>query len=555
VLPRPLTKNVFDVPIWVWLVGLLPWIWTVPMNQLFWDDWAISASAGLDAQLQFWRYQAKHPMNPYVYSALLPLGPWAFHLLVIAASVVMARSLQVILFATRLVEPKVAAWAGPIALSLPVVHARVSIATFEYSIAIAALLCAWALLLRHEGTLRELWAALLLIFSVGVPSLAIVFPIIWMTTILQRSSYRLSRRSLTAALRFLYVPLIPVLYSAVFQFVLNTKNKFRMSRDGLIDFNNDFLRLILVATVVLLIVRRFGPTWFSFSWRLAVGVFAAYVALFPYFAVGYKPLFDFMPWKMRSDVKEVAIPRLAYVGLSLLVIATLVFFVTTRGLQRRLSGLTIPVILAAVFFGSATAVLGPMDWESRHWLIAWPALAALFTIALAGLRDHVRRPAAIATLVVFALSTSLISSEYVVDSMKQRAIIQAVRQEAEQLQVRSTADGGYTVLVYFVNSPNKLNARFRKLRPYEWWGLIAKGLNVDPQKLKMLEPEDFDLLVRHLTCASPVSVLQVEPEITSSRMSALSRLKVDVELHGRLIQLCNTRVRFGWPRDPLVRPS
>ncbi|MFM7083032.1 MAG: hypothetical protein ACKOYI_13960, partial [Actinomycetota bacterium] len=63
------------------------------MNQLSWDDWAISANRGLADQFQFWSSQAKHPVNPFLYALLLPLGAWAFHALIFIAAVVMAGTL------------------------------------------------------------------------------------------------------------------------------------------------------------------------------------------------------------------------------------------------------------------------------------------------------------------------------------------------------------------------------------------------------------------------------------------------------------------------------
>ncbi|MFN9957954.1 MAG: hypothetical protein ACK55I_33025, partial [bacterium] len=66
-------------------------------------------------------------------------------------------------------------------------------------------------------------------------------------------------------------------------------------------------------------------------------------------------------------------------------------------------------------------------------------------------------------VVVLTAATALISAEYYVDSLKQEAIIEQVKQDVQDLD-------GRTVLVS--EFKNKLNARERTYRVGEWSGIV-----------------------------------------------------------------------------------
>jgi len=50
-----------------WMLALLPWIWIIPFNQYFWDDWAIAENLGWQDQIEYWSSGAKHFGNPVVF--------------------------------------------------------------------------------------------------------------------------------------------------------------------------------------------------------------------------------------------------------------------------------------------------------------------------------------------------------------------------------------------------------------------------------------------------------------------------------------------------------
>jgi len=538
------------MPVWTWMAAAVPWIWVIPMNQLSWDDWAISANRGLADQFQFWSSQAKHPVNPFLYTLLLPLGAWAFHALIFIAAVVMAGTLPGLIANTRFTDVGLARWAAPFALVMPVFHARFSIATFEYSVALAALLVAWQQLLRDQRKWRLAIAVTLLVFAVGVPSLAIVYPLIYFTVSLRDNGHRFSASLWKALATRAYIVIVPLGYALVFQRLLNTRNKFRISRDGLIDFNNDLIRLVVVLAVLLLIVFRFKRRLLGSCWRIGLAILLSYLALFPYFAVGYKPLFDFMPWKMREAVREVAVQRLLIALFVLTLLSVVVFLLIERSMSIGLGSFGILGVLAAIVLGASTAVLGPMDWDSRHWLIAWPGLALLFVALLRPVDAHQRRAVGMIIFTVLAASSTWISGEYVVDSLKQRAIVDAVGREfvEQDLPDLRKADLAF-VVVEFTDRTQALNARFRKYRPYEWWGMVADGLNVPPERLKLLEREDLGV-GRRKVCRVRREGVIITPVVQSTYLETLLSLRATVKLQPRTITLCDPRVEYGWPRDP-----
>ena len=119
--------------------------------------------------------------------------------------------------------------------------------------------------------------------------------------------------------------------------------------------------------------------------------------------------------------------------------------------------------------------VGPLEWDSRLQLL-WPLGLALLAIALiyfvpVGLRQK----NVTLLVVVLTAATALISSEYYVDSLKQEAIIEQVKQDVQDLD-------GRTVLVS--EFKNKLNARDRTYRVGEWSGIVNKALIGDYNVVK-----------------------------------------------------------------------
>ena len=532
------------------MIGALPWAWIIPFNQWFWDDWLTAPLTGWREQIDRWDGGAKHYLNPVVYFLLVPLGPWSFQVLTLLGALVVAIALSQIISKTPGISSTIAIWTGPFCLVLPVFHARFSAAVLEYMTCLAALLLAWSILLRSSKRRRWLFSIPLLIYAIGVPSLAILIPLAWAHVIHHDRST--APRISWSRLAFKYSPIvgIPFVYALIFQFLLNSRNRYQISVGALIEFARGLLVLLVGNAIVLLLVRirqRQIPKGWYWILGLATG---AYCALFPYFAVGYNPLADFLPWRMRESVISSALIRLPVVLTLLICTAVVTFVVAERQFRSRSLMRAMPIMMTVALFGVIMVILGPMDWESRHWIIAWPVLAVLFAVLVDRFTSKDQVPTFIAVFSTLLLSTVMISSEYLVDVFKQDSIIaQSERELASEIRFASSQDERIVVVMVEDESTNSLNARNRSYRPYEWWGLISRGLGIDPEQLVLLTSKDLETQGNESCIESPIFANVIHPKVKSSWTQALFERRVRIELNPRPMTLCSIQVIDGWPRS------
>lgn len=496
---------------------------------------------GWQDQIEYWESGAKHFGNPLVYFVLLPIGPWVFHTLIIASSVLGAFSLSQVVSKIPIANELCVRWSGPLFLVIPVFHARFSIATMEYSLALTALLSAWALLVNKRILIAKISAIALLIYAIGVPSLAIMFPFIWLHMTWLTKNPESFRKSFVNGLKNLYVLTIPGLFAIFFMKVINTEGKYRASRDGLIDWSNDFIRFFLVTVIFVALVYRLGKRHLT-SWLIvSVTLHLIYLSLFPYFAVGYKPLYDLQPWTMRDDLRDEFLLRLI---LPLLILGFV--FLATYACHKHwtLKKLGIYEILLFSFvtiFAAMSIGFGPMDWESRHWLVAWPTLV-VFAISIASRANQILQKSLFAAMFsVFLISSVLISGEYFVDTLKQRALVSLAEEELDGFFRTNSAESPL-ILLKTVESTEKLNARFRSYRTYEWQGIISHGLNGLSRPVVILP---IDVFRKNLAveCPHPIEAVLIEPKVRSSVFSALTQFKVDATFSPSKIELCFSQIR------------
>lgn len=524
-----------------WLLGLLPWVWIIPFNQYFWDDWAIAPNLGWQDQTDYWELGAKHFGNPLVYFLLLPIGPWIFHTLIIASSVFGAFSLSQVVSKIPIANELCVRWSGPLFLVIPVFHARFSIATMEYSLALTALLSAWALLVNKRTLIAKISAIALLIYAIGVPSLAIMFPFIWLHMTWLTKNSKSFRENFINGLKSSYVLTIPGLFAIFFMKIINTEGKYRASRDGLIDWSNDFIRFFLVTVIFIALVYRFRKRYLT-SWLIvSVTLHLIYLALFPYFAVGYKPLYDFQPWTMRDDLRDEFFLRLTLFFL-LSAVVFVVSYLCRQQLALRKLGIFETLLFSFVTIFAAMSIgFGPMDWESRHWLVAWPTLV-VFAISIASRANQILQKSLFpAMFTVFLVSSVLISGEYFVDTLKQRALVSLAEEELDGFFRTNSAESPL-ILLKTAESTEKLNARFRSYRSYEWQGIISHGLNRLSRPVVILPIDGFrkNLAVE---CPYPIEAILIEPKVRASVFAALTQFKVDATFSPSKIELCFSQIR------------
>jgi hypothetical protein len=524
-----------------WLLGLLPWVWIIPFNQYFWDDWAIAPNLGWQDQTDYWELGAKHFGNPLVYFLLLPIGPWIFHTLIIAASVLGAFSLSQVVSKIPIANELCVRWSGPLFLVIPVFHARFSIATMEYSLALTALLSAWALLVNKRTLIAKISAIALLIYAIGVPSLAIMFPFIWLHMTWLTKNPKSFRENFVNGLKSSYVLTIPGLFAIFFMKAINTEGKYRASRDGLIDWSNDFIRFFLVTAIFIALVYRFRKRHLT-SWLIvSVTLHLIYLALFPYFAVGYKPLYDFQPWTMRDDLRDEFFLRLTFFFLVSAIVFVVSYLCRQQLAFRKLGIFETLSFSFVTIFAAMSIGFGPMDWESRHWLVAWPTLV-VFAISMASRANQILQKSLFAAMfTVFLVSSVLISGEYFVDTLKQRALVGLAEEELAGFFRTNSAESPL-ILLKTAESTEKLNARFRSYRSYEWQGIISHGLNrlSRPVVLRSIDVFRKNLA---LECPYPIQAVLIEPKVRTSVFVALTQFKVDATFSPTKIELCFSQIR------------
>jgi hypothetical protein len=541
----------FSLPIaglsaWVWAVGLIPWIWIIPFNQYFWDDWLTAPLTGWDEQVLRWGGWGKHYLNPVIYFLVLPIGPWAFHVLMVLSITVTAVCLSRVTSHFRFIPNELAPWSGVFILLLPVFHARFAAAVIEYCLAMAALVLAWAILLEKRTWPWRLTSFLLLVFAIGVPSLAIIYPLIWLHIALGVEVRSDLSGFLRRGLRASPILLIPICYVPIFQLFVNTRSRYLSASGAITEFSRGLAIAVLVVGAALGYVWSYHQTMFrKWCWIAATGLFC-YVAMFPYFAVGYNPLQDFLPWRIRKEVLDGLFASALLAIVTLLAVAVIVYWFFVRRKLGQFSFASMSLVLFSILFSAGMIVLGPMDWESRHWLVAWPALAVFIPTTLAVFRKTRWKSLLLFQLSIFFVASVAISSEYLVDSLKQKAMVREFHRTLLG-QVPLVAVHGVThVIVIETNQTSRrLDARRRGYPSYEWKGLLASGLGVSPKTLRVLNSKDLER-EENQNCLEPFNAMLVEPTVVSSRLEALFQMRVDISVTAKPIQICSLVENDGW---------
>lgn len=534
---RLLNRSFSEAPVWSWLLAVLPWMVMIPLNQLFWDDWVTAPLTGWEQQLVRWEGGAKHYANPVMYFLLLPIGQWFSQSLVLVAAIIGAIAFSRVVQSTFLRGTIAANWSGPIFLAIPVFHARFSSATLEYTFALTATVCAWALLVGGASAKRQISSAVLLVYAIGVPTLAVINLVMFVHLVSGRAGGSSSRVWTKSGLRYLHVLLIPAGYAFVFQFVLNSGGRYGFSMGATLEYLRGLL-VVSAALVLLALVIRVSRRDVRLELgQMAFAAAAPYLALGSYFAVGYNPVADFLPWRARAVVIDGLPVRLMAVTLSLFVVGLISYLIATRVASSRASisdlGLAIPMV-----FSTLMVVLGPMDWESRHWLVAWPALAWFFIVLLGSYSNSGQRKLVVASFFVLLFATASISSEFVVDSLKQRAL---GREFAVQLGPRlaDLADSGEPLVVILKtdSAAMELNARYRGYRKSEWLGLIATSLKVPYSRVEIIELDSDSNSTGVCSMVSPA--VEIFPGVTTQWIESLVQFRVGVSLAVRDVMLCD----------------
>jgi hypothetical protein len=551
VIPSILKRKISGAPSWAWLLGLVPWVWVIPMNQRFWDDWMFVTPKDFDWHLRYWLTEgAKHYLDPFVMPAIYGVGLWFIHGLTLVCTCVMAWYFSKVFQKLCWFPQESLAWFGPLFMVIPVNHARLSGATFEYTASLALASAAWFLLLNHRGILAHLSAGLLLALAVGVPSTAVLFPFIFVSTVLVHSRTEAKRLAPREFFRYSYVLVIPLAYSVIYSRLLNSSAKYRVSLGGIKAFLLGFLGILALVVIVLAIVllqtRRISQP----IWAATLALLTCYVCLLPYLAVGINPLASFLPWRLGDEALNGLATRTLT---SFVILSLIVLLLEWIQLARTNGGSQESHWLALVLFAGLCLVVitfGPRDWESRHWLVAWPLIVVVVLLLVTVVAPKSQQVLAQKVFLVALLATSLISSEYYVDSLKQKSLVGAVRRELLPLAANNQImTDPLIVIVEGTPTSRNLDARARFYRSHEWWGIVTIGLASERINLWVLERDDL-AQGDETGCAQPYSAVKLFPRVNTSKWEALAQGSVDVTLTPQVVdRVCVSTIRAGWPRD------
>jgi len=525
------------------------------MNSYFFDDWGTAPLRSWHDHVERWQGYGKHYLNPVMYFLLTPFGPWIFHLLMVVSIVTIATSLAAIVSKTNLLSPGLNKWVGPMCLALPVFDARFASSVLEYCLALAATLLAWRIFLDRRSYAREALAVGLLVYAIGVPSLALLFGLMWGHLVIRQVSTQGVKRVIYSCLRFVIILIIPIAYVPVFKVFVNSSDRFGAAFGGVGTFLRGLLVLAALEVAALLILWYRSQRNFR-SWVIAVGFStAAYCAFFPYYAVGYSPFEHLFIWRDNRPEYWMSWMAVPITGSLLLVIwLTVVLVRARRGfLEAILGGLHVMVFV--IVFGTSAYALGPFGWESRHYLMFWP-LATIFVLALIATSRQVHQQTlALASFAVLLVATLGVASEYFVDSILQKSLVSAIATKLNP--VPAAVEGiSYVIIIEPSSETAGLYARSRGADANEWRGLIAKGLKVEPWSMRLLHPEDFARQANR-SCLEPVAATYLRPEALSSRLEVLTSLRVRFNLNARTVLMCDVSENYPWwsNRSPLADRS
>ena len=173
-------------------------------------------------------------------------------------------------------------------------------------------------------------------------------------------------------------------------------------------------------------------------------------------------------------------------------------------------------LLAAIF-----AVVGPLDWDSRLWILTIPGFAILFyALNLTGTSK-----APIGLIVILFIANTLISSEYFLDLQKQTAFMNAIAlNQDSSSRIELGNKNELTIYVDRTQYSKNDTARDRAYRQYEFSGPISKMTGIPYSRLSIQFDNSELPFVRY--CSSKPEVNILIPIIESESLRSIFELKL-----------------------------
>jgi hypothetical protein len=141
----------------------------------------------------------------------------------------------------------------------------------------------------------------------------------------------------------------------------------------------------------------------------------------------------------------------------------------------------------------------------------------------------------------------MISSEYLVDSLKQKELIRAVHDDLRTSAQPVNETSEVVAVVVDASMFNRvLDARFRGYASYEWKALIARGLHLSVKDLRVINKAD----VGGGVCDESYRAILIHPQVENTRVNALINWRVRIKLNAEQLLVCSIDESDGWGGSP-----
>ncbi len=399
---------------WVSAIVLytMSWGWSLLRpNTFYWDDWTVYFDKPLNNGIKTLDVMGGAPWGGLIEFLLLNLGVWAVTLATFFVFMACSLFAYLILRQGLVFEDSNVRLIVLLFLIVPVNHARIAIAIFDYTSSYFLFFWGWFVLVRFKSIKGFVVACLILFLSFKTHS-------------------------------FLFFVLLPFLH-----FVWLNKTE-------LLDFkklNRQYLQIAVIAALpVLYIVSRssFWPP--AESWKdyqqptsagLLTGLWPVSIGLLGLAIVGYR--------KIRKKQTHFGFVLLIC-GFSFTALALFPYFAAERyvGYAGR------PAFITVLEFRA--------DWRSRHQLLM-PLGLALGVVGLNELLKWKGKNIVVSVVLFFSVALNMFwGSQYFLQSHKQEQLVELFKSTKGNLVIASVGD-----------STLRFNGRENDFRGYEWNGFMS----------------------------------------------------------------------------------
>jgi len=524
-----------DKSFWITAIATytIAWGWSFLFaNAYFWDDWHSFFGKTPQEHAQFWGGSPKkHFLNPIINPFLLTQfsGVWIFRVLVFAmmfgAGVFVYKIISRIHFFPR----ESCQFFTLVFLLVPVNHARFSIQTFEYSFSVFFFFLGWYLILLRKPVWRLCSLGAFLI-AIGTPSLS-VFMVLPLINLYFEDQPRSIRSFLIWLTKHIDVYILVIVSMIFYKSVDNGTSQYTTRTSGIVY--SILFGCVIFAYLFLLLSRKQSRP-IRQQTLISSAIALIWLGTIPYWIIGYNPIkalpniFQLYAGARIHDGEYLLLMISVFKLVATIFIGFLVLYLSSK--VRNIGSLITSNLLIFLYLIN-TYFVGPMQWESRLQLL-WPLGLALLSLGLfekIPIRFHRKNTFALVIMLTFV--TSLISAEYYVDSLKQRALVSEIQTVLKNPngKVLIVTENGYS-----------LNARQRTYRNYEWSGIINSAIHDDRNTLKTVVILDDDL-----TCTIFIRCVALHATVKSSFFQVLISRHVDIEIK------CNDRSPIAVPPTSL----